>query len=193
MPSNITNIHIYIHTHIHTNRSLIKDWQAKQILTEQSLAVLNALQHTVVTAGLGLTMSISAMNVLSNAMTVGEFVMVNTYILQVNPFVCLCVCVCVCARVCVYIYIYIILPIVFMYLRTYLYMHVYNYIYLYILFIYLYYTERERERERHTYICMYIMTINSYIDIVELFYRLHLCVYVHTYVCMYITTNQFLH
>ena len=47
------------------------------------MAVLNFMQQFVVCAGLGISMYFSGMGVLAKTLTVGDFVMVNAYLLQV--------------------------------------------------------------------------------------------------------------
>ncbi len=56
--------------------------QACSLRTTQSLAGLNLGQSVIVTVGITLSLALAAREVLDGEMTVGDFVLVNTYILQ---------------------------------------------------------------------------------------------------------------
>ena len=59
-------------------------YETAAVKTSQSLAFLNAGQSFVITAGLVAVMVMAALGVESGALTVGDFVMVNAYMIQIT-------------------------------------------------------------------------------------------------------------
>jgi ATP-binding cassette, subfamily B, heavy metal transporter len=59
-------------------------YEVAAIKTSQSLAFLNAGQSFIITVGLVAVMVLAAMGVQSGALTVGDFVMVNAYMVQIT-------------------------------------------------------------------------------------------------------------
>ena len=62
----------------------MKGYEAAAVRTATSLAMLNFGQQLIITAGLVGVMTMAAMGVQSGAMTVGDFVMVNAYMIQIT-------------------------------------------------------------------------------------------------------------
>jgi len=60
------------------------NYEGLAIKTSQSLALLNAGQSFIITAGLVAVMVLAAIGVQSGALTVGDFVMVNAYMVQIT-------------------------------------------------------------------------------------------------------------
>lgn len=63
------------------NRNL-KSWQQASYNSEASLAVLNIGQATIIATGLTLLMIMAGQNVVEGKMTLGDFVLVNAFLLQ---------------------------------------------------------------------------------------------------------------
>ncbi|MBE0554366.1 MAG: ABC transporter ATP-binding protein/permease [Rhodobacteraceae bacterium] len=59
-------------------------YEAAAVKTGQSLALLNAGQSLLITAGLVIVMAMAARGVQAGALTVGDFVMVNAYMIQIT-------------------------------------------------------------------------------------------------------------
>jgi ATP-binding cassette subfamily B protein len=59
-------------------------YEAAAVKTGQSLAVLNAGQSLLITAGLVIVMAMAARGVQAGTLTVGDFVMVNAYMIQIT-------------------------------------------------------------------------------------------------------------
>ncbi len=59
-------------------------YEAAAVRTGQSLSFLNAGQAFIITTGLVLVMGMAAMGVQAGALTVGDFVMVNAYMIQIT-------------------------------------------------------------------------------------------------------------
>jgi len=62
----------------------MKGYESAAIKTSQSLAFLNAGQSFIITAGLVAVMVLAAWGVQQGALTVGDFVMVNAYMVQIT-------------------------------------------------------------------------------------------------------------
>jgi len=62
----------------------MEGYEAAAIKTSQSLAFLNAGQSFIITAGLVAVMVLAAFGVQNGALTVGDFVMVNAYMVQIT-------------------------------------------------------------------------------------------------------------
>ena len=62
----------------------MQGYEAAAVRTATSLAMLNFGQQLIITAGLVGVMTMAAMGVQSGAMTVGDFVMVNAYMIQIT-------------------------------------------------------------------------------------------------------------
>jgi ATP-binding cassette, subfamily B, heavy metal transporter len=62
----------------------MRGYQDAAIRTSQSLALLNFGQSLIITAGLVAVMSMAAMGVQNGSLTVGDFVMVNAYMIQIT-------------------------------------------------------------------------------------------------------------
>ncbi|GGB16807.1 ABCB family ABC transporter ATP-binding protein/permease [Allosediminivita pacifica] len=62
----------------------MKGYEAAAVRTATSLALLNFGQQLIITTGLVIVMTMAAMGVQSGAMTVGDFVMVNAYMIQIT-------------------------------------------------------------------------------------------------------------
>ncbi|WP_188527382.1 ABCB family ABC transporter ATP-binding protein/permease [Sinisalibacter lacisalsi] len=62
----------------------MKGYESAAIKTSQSLALLNAGQSFIITAGLIAVMLLAAWGVQQGALTVGDFVMVNAYMVQIT-------------------------------------------------------------------------------------------------------------
>jgi len=62
--------------------SALKEYTIANTRTQQSLAVLNAGQNLIISIGIALALYLAARQVLSEDMTVGDFVMVQGFILQ---------------------------------------------------------------------------------------------------------------
>lgn len=60
----------------------LKNWQQATYNSETSLAVLNIGQATIIAAGLTLLMIMAGQNVVDGKMTLGDFVLVNAFLLQ---------------------------------------------------------------------------------------------------------------
>ena len=61
----------------------LADYEKAAVRTRESLSLLNVAQAGVVTLGVTLMLVIAAFDIRNGAMTVGDFVVVNTYLLQV--------------------------------------------------------------------------------------------------------------
>ena len=59
-------------------------YEAAAVKTGQSLALLNAGQSLLITAGLVIVMAMAARGVQAGSLTVGDFVMVNAYMIQIT-------------------------------------------------------------------------------------------------------------
>ena len=66
----------------HVYDSALAKTQAASLRTTQSLTGLNLGQALIITVGITLSLALAAREVLDEKMTVGDFVLVNTYILQ---------------------------------------------------------------------------------------------------------------
>ncbi|GGG64368.1 metal ABC transporter permease [Salipiger pallidus] len=64
--------------------SAMKGYEAAAVKTATSLATLNFGQSLIITSGLVIVMVMAAMGVQSGALTVGDFVMVNAYMIQIT-------------------------------------------------------------------------------------------------------------
>jgi len=62
----------------------MQGYEGAAVKTGQSLAVLNFGQSLIITTGLVIVMVMAAMGVQSGALTVGDFVMVNAYMMQIT-------------------------------------------------------------------------------------------------------------
>ncbi len=62
----------------------MQGYEAAAVRTATSLALLNFGQQLIITTGLVIVMTMAAMGVQSGAMTVGDFVMVNAYMIQIT-------------------------------------------------------------------------------------------------------------
>ena len=63
----------------------LADVQTANIISQRSLSLLNAGQNAIISFGVALAMGLAGRRVLDGGMTVGDFVLVNVYILQVGP------------------------------------------------------------------------------------------------------------
>ena len=61
----------------------LADYETAAVRTRESLSLLNAAQAGVVTVGITLMLLLAAFDIRNGDMTVGDFVVVNTYLLQV--------------------------------------------------------------------------------------------------------------
>lgn len=62
--------------------STMRLYAQAQITSRSSLSLLNVGQSVIISVGLGIVMYIAARGIVTGGMTVGDFVMVNTYMLQ---------------------------------------------------------------------------------------------------------------
>ena len=65
-----------------TYNTYLKEYQTAILLSQQSLSLLNIGQNAIVSLGVGLAMLLAGRQVVSGTMGVGDFVLVNVYILQ---------------------------------------------------------------------------------------------------------------
>ena len=64
--------------------SAMAGYEVAAVKTGQSLSLLNAGQACIITTGLVVVMAMAAMGVQAGALTVGDFVMVNAYMIQIT-------------------------------------------------------------------------------------------------------------
>ncbi|MEX3962320.1 ATP-binding cassette domain-containing protein [Paraburkholderia sp. EG286B] len=64
-------------------RSVLDDWVLARTANQRALTVLHVGQSGVVAAGIAAVMVIAVQNVLTRAMTVGDLILINAYIIQV--------------------------------------------------------------------------------------------------------------
>lgn len=62
----------------------MEGYESAAVKTGQSLSILNAGQASIITAGLVIVMVMAARGVQAGALTVGDFVMVNAYMIQIT-------------------------------------------------------------------------------------------------------------
>ena len=81
---NFETVKYFTNEHLETERynSNLKNWQQATYNSEASLAVLNIGQATIIAIGLTLLMIMAGQNVVDGKMSLGDFVLVNAFLLQ---------------------------------------------------------------------------------------------------------------
>ena len=81
---NFETVKYFNNEHLETERynANLKNWQQATYNSEASLAVLNIGQATIIAIGLTLLMVMAGQNVVDGKMTLGDFVLVNAFLLQ---------------------------------------------------------------------------------------------------------------